>query len=66
MGFIDKLLGYLRSNRIVLPRYNMVLFLVAHDPEEELRLKVVHYVAARAKKVSPGEWAPSRLPLDRH
>jgi sister-chromatid-cohesion protein PDS5 len=39
-GFIHKLLAYLRTNRITAPRYNMVLFLVAHDPEDELPMAV--------------------------
>ncbi|SGY76821.1 BQ5605_C005g03519 [Microbotryum silenes-dioicae] len=54
-GFINKLLTYLRSNRIstTAARYNMVLFLTAHDPEVELRLSVQNFVKTRANAIPP-------------
>ncbi|KAI5477658.1 hypothetical protein MNV49_006044 [Pseudohyphozyma bogoriensis] len=45
-GFLTRLLSFLRHNKLpkAVPRFNMVLFLVAHDPEEELRTDVVAYI----------------------
>lgn len=40
-GFISRLMKYLREDRIATPaRYNMIFFLVAHDPDDELRTEV--------------------------
>ncbi|KAK4057405.1 Sister chromatid cohesion protein pds5 [Microbotryomycetes sp. JL221] len=52
IGFINRLLSLLRTNKIVLPRYNMVLFLVAHDPEEEIKLAVTRYIRSKASRSS--------------
>ncbi|GAA5968515.1 hypothetical protein JCM11641_007665 [Rhodosporidiobolus odoratus] len=50
--FLKKLVTYLREKRLhpqVLPRLNMVLFLVAHEPEEELHEAVVHFAKSRKR-----------------
>ncbi|GAA5962654.1 hypothetical protein JCM21900_006757 [Sporobolomyces salmonicolor] len=52
-GFLRKLLQYLRSNRLhpaAVPLFHMTLFLVAHEPEDELRVQVVQFVKARGRR----------------
>ncbi|BGP34804.1 Sister chromatid cohesion protein pds5 [Rhodotorula toruloides] len=55
-GFLRKLLFYLRHGRfprIVLPRFNMMLFLIAHEPEVELKESILTY--ARSRKRLPDQ-----------
>jgi len=40
-NFLNKLIGHLQ-NRQLDPRYNMVLFMTALDPEDEIRTKVMN------------------------
>ncbi|GAA5874265.1 hypothetical protein JCM1840_000617 [Sporobolomyces johnsonii] len=52
-GFLRKLLQYLRSNRLhpaAVPMFHMILFLVAHEPEDDLRVQVVQFVKARGRR----------------
>ncbi|BGP02903.1 Sister chromatid cohesion protein pds5 [Rhodotorula toruloides] len=55
-GFLRKLLFYLRHGRfprIVLPRFNMMLFLIAHEPEVELRESILTYARSRKRLPDP-------------
>ncbi|KAK4052801.1 Sister chromatid cohesion protein pds5 [Microbotryomycetes sp. JL201] len=47
-GFVDRLLSYLRAGRLPPARFSMVLFLVAHDPESEIKLAVQNYIRLTA------------------
>ncbi|GAA6010454.1 hypothetical protein JCM10207_001312 [Rhodosporidiobolus poonsookiae] len=52
--FVKRLVFYLRTGRLhalVVPRFNMLLFLVAHEPEPELKETVVSH--ARKRKALP-------------
>ena len=40
-NFLSKLIGHLQSRQLD-PRYNMVLFMTALDPEDEIRSKVTN------------------------
>lgn len=40
-NFLNKLIGHLQSRQLD-PRYNMVLFMTALDPEDEIRSKVIN------------------------
>ncbi|GAA6049962.1 hypothetical protein JCM3770_007070 [Rhodotorula araucariae] len=51
-AFLKKLVTYLRQNRFhpgVVPRLNMVLFLVAHEPEEDLKESVLAFAKGRKR-----------------
>ncbi|GEM10842.1 cohesin-associated protein Pds5 [Rhodotorula toruloides] len=51
-GFLRKLLFYLRHGRfprIVLPRFNMMLFLIGHEPEVELKESILTYARSRKR-----------------
>ncbi|BGP42871.1 Sister chromatid cohesion protein pds5 [Rhodotorula kratochvilovae] len=51
-AFLKKLVAYLRQNRFLpaaVPRLNMVLFLVAHEPEEELKAHVLAFAKSRRR-----------------
>lgn len=53
-GLIVRLLGYLREGRARLPpRLNLLLFLTAHEPEEELRAETVSFVRRRVAQLPP-------------
>ncbi|GAA5863155.1 hypothetical protein JCM8547_002814 [Rhodosporidiobolus lusitaniae] len=50
--FLKKLVHYLREGRMhaqIRPRLNMVVFLVAHEPDEDLKNAVVAFAAHRRK-----------------
>lgn len=60
-AFLKKLLAYLRRDRFhpgVIPRLNMVLFLVAHEPEEELKEAVLAFARGRRQRL-PDSASPS-------
>ena len=47
-GLVGRVLNYLREGRARLPpRLNLLLFLMAHDPEPELRSEIVAFVRRR-------------------
>jgi sister-chromatid-cohesion protein PDS5 len=51
--FLRKLVLYLREKRFhsaVVPRLNMMLFLIAHEPEDELKEVVVQFAMGRGRK----------------
>ncbi|BGP19464.1 hypothetical protein JCM10213_006284 [Rhodosporidiobolus nylandii] len=50
--FLTKLVSYLRERRMhpqILPRVNMILFLVAHEPEADLKDVVVNFARSRRR-----------------
>ncbi|KAG0663219.1 hypothetical protein C6P46_002808 [Rhodotorula mucilaginosa] len=56
-SFLRKLLAYLRHGRMlqgVAARFNMVLFLVAHEPEDDLKEAVLVFARAR-RRLPDGE-----------
>ncbi|GAA5921167.1 hypothetical protein JCM3775_004123 [Rhodotorula graminis] len=53
-AFLKKLVVYLRKDRFhpkVVARLNMVLFLVAHEPEDELKETVLKFVRSRRQRL---------------
>ncbi|KAG0146246.1 hypothetical protein CROQUDRAFT_107255 [Cronartium quercuum f. sp. fusiforme G11] len=50
-GFISKLVKYLQSQRLTNPRYNVILFLIAHDPEPEIVEMARRSIQCRMKLV---------------
>ncbi|GAA5964059.1 hypothetical protein JCM3765_000885 [Sporobolomyces pararoseus] len=52
-GYLRKLLHCLRLNRLhiaVLPLFYMSLFLIAHEPDEDLRSQVVQFIKSRSRR----------------
>ncbi|GAA6017525.1 hypothetical protein JCM11491_006853 [Sporobolomyces phaffii] len=65
-GYLRKLLHCLRSNRLhvaVLPLFHMSLFLIAHEPDEDLRSQVVQFVKSRSRR--PDRQSTWELPFVR-
>lgn len=61
-SFLRKLLAYLRHGRMlqgVAARFNMVLFLVAHEPEDDLKEAVLVFARAR-RRLPDGELSLKR------
>ncbi|GAA5899792.1 sister chromatid cohesion factor PDS5 [Sporobolomyces salmoneus] len=65
-GYLQKLLQYLRAGRLhkaAFPHFHMSLFLIAHEPEEDLRLQVVHFIKTYSRR--PDRQATWELPFVR-
>ncbi|KAF8726601.1 hypothetical protein AX14_007667 [Amanita brunnescens Koide BX004] len=50
ISFLSKLISRLQSRKLP-PRYNVILFLTIHDPEEDVKTKASSYVQAAMKKL---------------
>lgn len=55
-GFINKLVKYLQTNRLINPRFNVILFLVAHDPEP-VRIEYARNCVQSRARVAPQRWS---------
>ncbi|GAA5863133.1 hypothetical protein JCM3774_001432 [Rhodotorula dairenensis] len=67
-SFLKKLVGYLRQNRMiprVAARLNMVLFLVAHEPEDDLKEHILHFARSRRRLPDRDRQALWELPFVR-
>lgn len=52
-GYLRKLLHYLRLNRLhtaTLPFFHMSLFLIAHEPEEDLKVQIIQFIKLRSRR----------------
>ncbi|GAA6062022.1 hypothetical protein JCM10212_005455 [Sporobolomyces blumeae] len=65
-GYLRKVLQYLRANRVhpsILPLFNMSLFLIAHEPEQDLKAQIMHFVRSRSRR--PDRQAMWEMPFVR-